>query len=82
MVILGQTRTNVDLEYMKNKGTFQQRVQNPSILLKKWKMLAEQMFSAQIQNRLGRLYTRIGSIIYDVKLNFCPSKILDSFAQI
>ena len=40
------------------------------------------MFSPQIQNRLGRLYTRIGSTIYDVKLNFCPSKILDTFAHI
>ena len=82
MVILGHTRTNVDVEYMKNKGTFQQRVQNPLILLKKWKMLAEQIFLAQIQNRLGRLYTRISSIIYGVKLNFCPSKILDSFAHV
>ena len=82
MVMLGHTRTNVDLEYLENKGPFWQRVQNASILLKKWKMLTEQMFLAQIQNHLGRLYTWIGSIIYDVKLNFRPSKILDSFAHI
>ena len=40
MVILGHTRTNVYVEYLENKRSFQQRVQNASNLLKKVKIAA------------------------------------------
>ena len=48
MVILGHTRTNVYCEYLENKRFFLQRVQNASILLKKWKLLAEQWYFVHI----------------------------------